>query len=295
VPTDVLQTPQELKAQLAEQLDFLTTSADRFDRGATAEAKRLALAIRILVHDYRQSRSVLGQLGRKGVKFFDSAGEYDSENIADHWGLVLMAVGGGLPSYVAPLDDLPTGQGVWTDFDSWWGKVVFRDSQKREITRGELVLAVANQDGGAHVDPSLREVYAALSRQNSLGWTMVMGAEKRPADPPSPCGCAASRPRDPEIARPELRQKAGPPAWHRGVCRAPDRGGEQGGEAGGSTWPQRPMPLWEQAEVQEVSRKVGSGGYAHWLGWTLSSHRRVPEGRAWLGLGKLGSKCPATW
>jgi hypothetical protein len=183
VPTDVLQTPQELEAKLAEQLDFLTTSADRFDRGATAEAKRLALAIRILVYDYRQSRSVLGQLGRKGVKFFDSAGEYDSGNIADHWGLVLMAVGGGLPSYVAPLDDLPTGQGVWTDFDSWWGKVVFRDAQKREITRGELVLAVANQDGGAHVDPSLREVYAALSRQNSLGWTMVMGADKRPADP----------------------------------------------------------------------------------------------------------------
>jgi hypothetical protein len=32
------------------------------------------------------------------------------------------------------------------------------------------VLAMANTDGGAHVDPSVDRTYARLSRQNSIGW-----------------------------------------------------------------------------------------------------------------------------
>jgi hypothetical protein len=57
----------------------------------------------------------------------------------------------------------------------------FRDQQKREITRRDLVLAVADQDGDTHVDPSLRGP-TALSRQNSLGWTRV-GGRRGPAHP----------------------------------------------------------------------------------------------------------------
>jgi hypothetical protein len=39
----------------------------------------------------------------------------------------------------------------------------------QELTRRDLILVVANQDGGAHVDASLDETYARISRQNSLG------------------------------------------------------------------------------------------------------------------------------
>jgi hypothetical protein len=38
------------------------------------------------------------------------------------------------------------------------------------VTRKALVLAVANKEG-AHVDPGLDGVYAALIKDNSLGWT----------------------------------------------------------------------------------------------------------------------------
>jgi hypothetical protein len=117
----------------------------------------------MVVHDRGQSRSILGQLGRKGVQFFNSAVQYDPTNLAEHWGLLVMTAGGPLPAFVAPLDFPRDGLGCWTDFDSWWHGVVFRDAEKREITRAELVLAVRDQDGGAHVDPSLRQVYAALS------------------------------------------------------------------------------------------------------------------------------------
>jgi hypothetical protein len=184
MPPGVPQTRQELEGQLAEQLDHLQASAERFDKGVHSEAKRLAVAICNLVYDRGQSRSILGQLGHKGMTFLDSSTPYDPANPADHWGLVVMTAGGSLPTFVAPLD-LDRKAGRWCDFDTWWGGVVFRDNHGREITRGELVRTVRDQDGGAHVDSSLREVYAALSRQNSLGWTTEHPDGRRePADPP---------------------------------------------------------------------------------------------------------------
>jgi hypothetical protein len=49
------------------------------------------------------------------------------------------------------------------------------------MTRRELVLAVANQDGGAHVDPALGDAaYAAVSRDQSLGTITVTGPHGEP-------------------------------------------------------------------------------------------------------------------
>jgi hypothetical protein len=56
-------------------------------------------------------------------------------------------------------------------FQEWWNEIVFVDDQKQKMSRRDLVLALANQDGGAHVDPKLNETYARLSRHNSMGWT----------------------------------------------------------------------------------------------------------------------------
>jgi hypothetical protein len=139
------------------------------------------------VHDRgSSSRSLLSQLGRKDIEFFDSAPEFDPTNLAGHWGLVVMAIRRHGPqgsSYLAPLDDLPQPSRL-TAFDQWWSAVVFQDAEKRQVSRRGLILSVADQDGGAHVDPTLNDVYAALSRQNSLGWRIVADGRDRPADPP---------------------------------------------------------------------------------------------------------------
>jgi hypothetical protein len=50
------------------------------------------------------------------------------------------------------------------------GIEIITDSAGADFTRKDLVLALANQDGGAHVDPALNEAYEALSQSNSLGW-----------------------------------------------------------------------------------------------------------------------------
>ena len=36
----------------------------------------------------------------------------------------------------------------------------------------DIVLAISNKDGGAHIDPELEPEYAKLSRENSLGRSM---------------------------------------------------------------------------------------------------------------------------
>jgi hypothetical protein len=54
----------------------------------------------------------------------------------------------------APLDNVPWGE-RWLQFPHWWNEVIFVDGARAELTRRDLVLAVANQDGGAHVVPTL--------------------------------------------------------------------------------------------------------------------------------------------
>lgn len=48
--------------------------------------------------------------------------------------------------------------------------MIFVDQKGSETSRKDLILTVANKDGGAHVDPILDEKYADLSRRNSLAW-----------------------------------------------------------------------------------------------------------------------------
>jgi hypothetical protein len=47
---------------------------------------------------------------------------------------------------------------------------VIKDQAGLKFCRRELILHVADTDGGAHIDPELDEQYLALSRANSLGW-----------------------------------------------------------------------------------------------------------------------------
>jgi hypothetical protein len=73
-------------------------------------------------------------------------------------------------AFAAPLDDVaPERIGPPVDFEQWWEPVILTDMQGNVFSRKSFVLALANEDGGAHVDPELRASYAALVKANSLG------------------------------------------------------------------------------------------------------------------------------
>src|SRR4051794_39690166 len=83
----------ELRRKLAEQLDFLRRSVDLFDAGHESEAIRLAVPIRVLVHDTGKSTSLLQLLGVKDTqRFHDTAGAINPANLAPTWGLFAMQI-----------------------------------------------------------------------------------------------------------------------------------------------------------------------------------------------------------
>lgn len=165
----------ELLELLGENREFLERSARAFDEGYEAEAKRLAVVLRVLLHDTHQSHSLLRQLGVKDqLTFLDSAEPINPRNLVPTPGLVLMrmtaTVQGGKGDYVAPLG-MDRHFGVrHVHFAGWWNDPVMKVDGT--WSRKELVLALSNQEGGAHVDPSLNQRYDSLARHNGLGHRM---------------------------------------------------------------------------------------------------------------------------
>ena len=163
----------ELLAFLVEQVAFLKRSAAAYDEGFKSEAKRLGVVVRVLVHDTGQSRSLLSLVRKKTIRFLDTSVPPNPRNLLSHQGLTLMSLGPSGAEYVPrclapPNPMLPPPR--WVGIIDWWRGVVLLDEAKRAFSRKDLVLALANKEGGAHVDTRLDAQYAALSRHFSMGW-----------------------------------------------------------------------------------------------------------------------------
>lgn len=171
-------THEQLLGHLSENLSFLKASSASFDSGFMAEAKRLAVTTRVLIHDTGESKSILGQLNFKNdMNFYNTSFPYDSENLAPHHGLVMLKFLSTGGSYVAPLSEstkLPSRLNNYVSFSDWWNEVVINDKEGGSYTREQIVKVLANKDGGAHVDPKIDEDYDELKKNNRMVWVQVI-------------------------------------------------------------------------------------------------------------------------
>ena len=133
------------------------------------------------MHDTARSRSLFAQLGLKGLSFVDGGDVPHRKNLFPTAGLTGLHVKTGagsasgawwVPKFMVPERRSP----IRVPFERWWTRPVIVDDQQREMSRRDIVLTMANQDGGAHVDPELDSTYACLQRQNSIGWNFIGGA-----------------------------------------------------------------------------------------------------------------------
>jgi hypothetical protein len=178
---NITQSQRELLEHLTDAIRFLTASAQSFDQGFDGEAKRMATTVRVLCHDTGQSVSLLGQLALKSMPFCDTGYTDQPGNLMTFCSLVSMRLGGAGSEFIAPLDNRP-GPDHDSTFDGWWAAVVLDDKRGNRLSRRDVVLQLANKDGGAHVDPQLSANYAAISRTPGFGWTLndPLGARPMP-------------------------------------------------------------------------------------------------------------------
>lgn len=169
-----------LNELLYEQLHYLRTSCKLFDDGQSIEAKRIATSIRVLLHDTSHSKSLLVQtLQKDNLLFLDSSiGSPFSGSQLSYEGLSYLSVGLSGSKFVPVLDDTPiTPQR--RKFEQWWNRVIIRTNSSGMFSRKDIILYLANKDGGAHVDPEIEEKFYKLQKIESTGWTTISGGTSK--------------------------------------------------------------------------------------------------------------------
>jgi hypothetical protein len=166
-----------LREKLEEQRHLLGKSIKEFANGDLAEGVRLAIAIRILVHETGNSKPLLKQLisNYLDLKILDRSSRKEDQPPPGTRSVVIMSV---------PISVKITNDGVFLNPDldvkayepsllgKWWTRPCLVLPGLGGFSRREIVLGLADKEGGAHVDVSLPERYQQLlaSKQLQIGW-----------------------------------------------------------------------------------------------------------------------------
>jgi hypothetical protein len=96
-------------------------------------------------------------LSRKNIKFYDTSRDGRPTNIIPEQGLVGIKIESNpkkptVVTFEPPLGTLPERfmKGKLS-FNTWWNHEVINDKEGNTFTRRQLVLAVCNKEGGAHI------------------------------------------------------------------------------------------------------------------------------------------------
>jgi|GEM_PF-805517 len=159
-------TKKELFESFEEQMRLLISSCRAFDAGEEAQAKNIAIRLRVLTHDSKHAQSLLSQLEEKNRLFASSLFDYSPTNLLSSFPLLTIRMEEGNFRY-EPLLNMALERMVYLRFDDWWNEIILND-KKNIFSRKDIVKFVADQDGGAHVDPKIKSIYADLLKHNSL-------------------------------------------------------------------------------------------------------------------------------
>jgi SEC-C motif len=165
---------QDFKAHLSEQLDLLRSPVRDYDSGMEHAAKSIADTIRLFVKTKGQTTSLLEHLGVQ-----TQLGWVDRGPPAPPHGAIVISFGvcvvetrfdTGRTRYEPAMRNLaPDRSHPLVSFKDWWERTILTDQLGNRFSRADLVLSVAEQDGGTHIDAVVNEKYRQLTRENSLG------------------------------------------------------------------------------------------------------------------------------
>ena len=142
----------EFHKHFKTHIKFLQRSSIAYDEGHLEEALRMAVSLRVLFHDTKSSTSLLSHLGAKATTRLKStfvsqkSMETDFPGIQWHTVLPVMLTSAGVKP---PTDTWEVRSALLAD--DWWNEDVWLEDAVA-LSRRDIVLSSANQEGGAHVD-----------------------------------------------------------------------------------------------------------------------------------------------
>jgi hypothetical protein len=164
---------------LEEQRHLLRKSVSAICEGDLAEAIRVATTIRVLVHETSSSKPLLKQLASNylELEILDKKGpEHDQELPAGTHAAVVLYVPIGLTlsaggTFLNPT--LPPENYVPSIIGKWWERPSLILPGLGGFSRRQLILGLANKEGGAHIDLDVSQRYQQLMDSKSLriGWS----------------------------------------------------------------------------------------------------------------------------
>ncbi|UAA39804.1 hypothetical protein KIH87_05465 [Paraneptunicella aestuarii] len=167
----------KLDDKFYEFLHLITVLCECYDsKNEEVLALPISTAIRVLLHDTKNSTSLLTHLNKSKENFF-STNLKDSRECV-HLGLVRRVNIGVKDGVGGEAKYLPLcygkyfsteEQGKYLSFNEWWEKEGIFVNEQSTLTRKDLVLNVTNKDGGAHFDKKVKKNYDAFRHSWSGG------------------------------------------------------------------------------------------------------------------------------
>jgi len=182
--TKKVRSKENLVQALNDQLSAISSSGNAYDRGDLWEAKRIAAAVHMIVHDGKMNnRSIASQLGIRGTMAFLSS--TDVPHLPDK-NLILgpelfpqprllrfQMESNKVLRVIARLDGcIPRTVGI----AEWWNEPIYEHGAI-SISRSSLIRTMRDQDGGGHVDPELERAYSDFT--DSIGNGVTATADGR--------------------------------------------------------------------------------------------------------------------
>ncbi|CAG1065514.1 hypothetical protein BAC1_01097 [uncultured bacterium] len=174
-----LKTKEDAEAYLKALIHFMLESTLAYDMGFEGEAQRLAVVIRVLFEGPDGTGPLLKKL-EKEYYLYDNTPEYKPAMNLPYSGLALYAPIKGKEAYSPRMGRNPGVPIKKTSYDEWWNKVVVIDeSQGINLTRQQIIEAVANTYGDSSVRPKLNQEFNRLILDKPVGWVNEKKGTKR--------------------------------------------------------------------------------------------------------------------
>jgi hypothetical protein len=155
-------------------MEFLRTSLRAFYAGNFAESVRIATSLRVLVHESSMSKPLLKQAAKPNgldLQILEHVGEWPGEEP-----IFSFAVSVRMGPTIAPAVDLGSSHHTLSTVGEWWNRAVFtfqsRIGTQLVYRRKQVVLTLANKEGGAHVDEDEDSDYTRLLTDLPLSFTV---------------------------------------------------------------------------------------------------------------------------